>query len=154
MRPTKLAQRLEFSIGGRTWCGLASSERRVNKPSRFSYSGYPCSRPWSSEGPLVENSVWGESNEKEVNKTRINEMVAFLTVSEGDQNRNLLGFLLLYPIFTLRSVCHGEALVKLWSASHKCNFPDNSQPWCSQDIQFLKTYKLFPQDNILGLSYW
>lgn len=43
----------------------------------------------------------GESNEKEVNETRINETVAFLTVSEGDQNRNLLFFLLLYPIFTL-----------------------------------------------------
>jgi len=55
----------------------------------------------------------GESNEKEVNETRINEMVAFLTVSKGDQNRNLLCFLLLYPIFTLRSICHGEALVKL-----------------------------------------
>lgn len=55
----------------------------------------------------------GESNEKEVNETRINETVAFLTVSEGDRNRNLPCFLLLYPVFTLRSVRHGEALVKL-----------------------------------------
>lgn len=61
-------------------------------------------------------------------------MAAFLTVAKGGQNRNLLFFLLLYASFILRSVCHGEILVKLRSASHKYNFLDRSLAWYSKDI--------------------
>lgn len=57
-------------------------------------------------------------------------------------------------IFTIRLVCCGETLVKLQVVYHKYHFPDISLPWYRQDIQFLKTCKLFSQDKILGLSYW
>lgn len=66
---------------------------------------------------------------------------AFLT------HRNLLRF------FDILPMCHGETLVKLLSASHKYNVPDSSLPWYSQDIQYLKTCKLFSQNYILGLSH-
>lgn len=76
-------------------------------------------------------------------------MVALLTVAEGDQNRNLLCFLLLYPIFTLRLVCHGETLVKLQTVSDKyCS----ALVWLRYPIP--KNLHIFSQDNILGLSYW
>ena len=54
-------------------------------------------------------------------------MVALLTVARGDRNRNLLFFLLLWPIFTFRLVCHGETLVKLQTVSHQYNFLDSSK---------------------------